>query len=112
MTIKTTQIRGKWDELLVKKKLERKILSERDFIMIFRNKILQKSQFLLGSQYNPEPPPSLCVSQKLSSYTRKIQSFTTIKKILLHERLLKLCKNTNHRNGRPLDLDWRGFEAT
>ena len=36
----------KWDELLVKKKLERKILSERDFIMIFRNKNFQKSQFL------------------------------------------------------------------
>ena len=54
------------------KKLECKILSERDFITIFRNKSCKKITISLVKSYNSNPPPSVCVSQKPSSYMRVV----------------------------------------
>ena len=40
-----------------RKKIECKILSERDFITIFRNKNCKKNEISLGKSYNSETPP-------------------------------------------------------
>ena len=73
-TRKTSQFRGKWDELL-EKKIEYKILSEHIFILIFWNKNCKKISKSMGKSYILTPPSGMSLSYCLhipKNYTKNI----------------------------------------